>query len=832
MSRHRAFAFVLALVTTLFLQACGGADSPGEQSANLASDRALAAFVLDAPSEARAQTMPATPEGTARILSVQPAPAPSFQILSLQVFSETRIGRTSFQYQFRVVGKNLTASGTPAWSASIVSTGVGTNVQVGAVRFSATAQGAEQTSSDILVLEVDRSRPFNVSQIQWRFSTDENISVLILRPGEGISITPPSTVPLPVRQELAFDQGLVVGGNRPLDLYTNVPAGRPTCPLYENGRLVLGCNFSFAKAHQVANPPACNAPNFSDPRNGGECWSCPSGFIRSLSAVDSGNACWRPVSEDVLSATRTASGMDSCRAGAFFDSRNGGECWTCPAGHYRTLNAVTWSTACARGVFGPFSFATQLRSGCGASSFYDPIDGGSCWQCPSGYRRTANPVTGQAACARTFPHQETTATLVDGGCSRTAVPTGFGPAFADPREGGQCWTCPVQYSRPSTATPVTANNSCSVTGGTNGLLWRFPQFPDPGVLRFTAGIAGDAFKNAKLVDAFLDKRAGGNQALKAELWEKMASKPSESAEFKAIVFAGLLNAAKSSNPSMEAIGSILAFENYIRNRRIFVADQAATMYDYWGGINAQNQFNAARTALGSGAFFNGISAGFVGGSPPGDFVAMATGATGPDARGDEFLAAFLDLGRLSQSGSLPPDPLGVGSSFNPALVIATWDAILFAFNYKDLLQLVQAINAGKAATDIFASTAAGGSLLALQLLRNAVEVVFASLTVFVDVPNAELAIADNRTKAAADVRLHQILNSTSDDAKKQLAMLTSFWATGTSPFVATDKAGNGRLVDAYFCNIAQPTFNSANCTELGVVAATVRAAQGRVALAP
>jgi hypothetical protein len=826
MSRHRAFAFVLALVTTLFLQACGGADAPSGQSADAVGDRALAAFVLDAPSEARAQTMPATPEGTARILSVQPAPAPSFQILSLQVFSEARVGRTSFQYQFRVVGKNLTASGTPAWSASIVSTGAGTKVLVGAVRFSATAQGAEQTSSDILVLEVDRSRPFNVSQIQWRFSTDDNNPILILLQGEAISITP-ITVPPPVRQEL------VVSGYRGLEPYINVPKGKPTCPLYENGRLVLGCNFSFAKARQVANPPACNAPNFSDPRNGGECWSCPSGFIRSLSPVDSGNACWKPVSEDVLPATRTASGLNSCSAGGFFDPRNGGECWTCPAGHYRTLDAVDWSTACARGVFGPFSFATRLRSGCDASSFYDPIEGGSCWQCPSGYRRTANPVTGQAACALTIPHQETTAKLENGGCGRTAVPTGFGPAFADPREGGQCWTCPVQYSRPFTATPVTADNSCSVPGGTNGLLWRFPQFPDPGVLRFTAGIAGDAFKDAKLVDAFLDKRAGGNQALKAELWEKMASKPSESAEFKAIVFAALLNVAKSSNPSLEASGSILAFENYIRNRRIFVADQAATMYDYWGGINAQNQFNAARTALGLGAFFNGISAGFVGGSPPGDFVATATGATGPDARGDEFLAAFLDLGRLSQSGSLQPDPSVVGSSFNPALVIATWDAILFAFSYKDLLQLVQAINAGKAATDVFATTAAGGSVLALQLLRNAVEVVFASLTVFVDVPNAEAAIADNRTKAAADVSLNQILNSTSDDARKQLAMLTSFWATGTSPFVATDKAGDGRLVDADVCNTARPdTYNPANCTQLGKVAATVQAARSRAALAP
>ena len=827
MTRNRVLAFVLALIATLLLQACGGADAPAAESSDAASDPALAAFILDAPSEGQATIAQAPVDGMARALSVQDTTPPAFQILSLQVFSETRIGRTTFQYQFRVVGKNLSAAGTPTWSASIIGTGVGTKALVGSVRFEATAVGGQQTSSDILLLEVDRSKPFSTSQIQWKFSTDANTPILIVGSGEAISITP-IAAPLPVRQEL------VVSGYPGLAPYPDVPAGKATCPIFENGRLVLGCNFKFASARQVADPKACTAPNFKDPRNGGECWSCPSGFIRSLSPVDSDNACWKPVTEVVARATQTVSALNSCSAGGFFDPRNGGECWSCTAGFYRTLDPVDYATACARGIFGPFSFATRLRAGCDAASFFDPINGGSCWQCPSGYRRTANPVTGEAACALTLPHQETKATLVDGGCNRTPVPLGFGPAFADPREGGQCWACPIQYSRPFTATPVTGSNACSVPGGNNGLLWAFPQFPDPGVLRFAAGIVGPAFKDATPIDTFLDKRAGGDQALKAALWEKMATRPSDSAEFKAIVFAALLNAANSPNPGIEALGSIAAFENYVRNRRIFVADQAASMYDYWGGINAQNQFNAARNALGVGGFFNGISSALLGGSPPGDFVATAASATGPDARGTEFLAAFLDLGRLTEDGSLQPDPTAAGSAFNPALIISTWDGILTAFGMKDLAQLVQVVNSGKAATDIFATKAGGGSLLALQLARNAVEVVFASLTVFVDVPNAEIAIADNRVKAAAPVSLQNILTGSADDKPQQLSMLTSFWATGTSPSRGAGQGGDVSLiVDSDFCKAPpSPSHDPVQCSMLTEVTRTVRDARARVSSAP
>ncbi|MBE8990727.1 hypothetical protein [Nostoc sp. LEGE 12450] len=53
--------------------------------------------------------------------------------------------------------------------------------------------------------------------------------------------------------------------------------------------------------------------------------------------------------------------VQGCGSGAFQDPRNGGECWSCPAGFNRTWDAVTASTACSKSWTGPFSTATYIR---------------------------------------------------------------------------------------------------------------------------------------------------------------------------------------------------------------------------------------------------------------------------------------------------------------------------------------------------------------------------------------------------------------------------------------------------------------------------------------
>jgi hypothetical protein len=113
----------------------------------------------------------------------------------------------------------------------------------------------------------------------------------------------------------------------------------------------------------------------------------------------------------------TKVGSTGCAGGTFLDPRSGGECWSCPSGYIRTLDPVTAGTACAKDLlFGPWSRATfhQKSGSCGGDSFFDPMDGGSCWTCPSGYRRTANAVNTSAACALTIPTQYAAATLISG----------------------------------------------------------------------------------------------------------------------------------------------------------------------------------------------------------------------------------------------------------------------------------------------------------------------------------------------------------------------------------------------------------------------------------
>ncbi|MGA0395077.1 MAG: hypothetical protein ACO3MW_13575 [Rhodospirillales bacterium] len=38
-----------------------------------------------------------------------------------------------------------------------------------------------------------------------------------------------------------------------------------------------------------------------------------------------------------------------CPKGTFHDPRNGGECWSCPRGYGRTAHAVTANKACHKG---------------------------------------------------------------------------------------------------------------------------------------------------------------------------------------------------------------------------------------------------------------------------------------------------------------------------------------------------------------------------------------------------------------------------------------------------------------------------------------------------
>jgi hypothetical protein len=143
---------------------------------------------------------------------------------------------------------------------------------------------------------------------------------------------------------------------------------------------------------------------FYDPRNGGECWECPAGFARTVFPVDGDQACEKVVrakatflDRSVVAKETTSAatwwGRFTCEGkypGSFHDPRNGGECWSCPSGFGRTVFAVTAGNACEKGgPFGQHAKATYKgKPGCAAGAFRNGLLD-QCYSCPEGFKRSA-----------------------------------------------------------------------------------------------------------------------------------------------------------------------------------------------------------------------------------------------------------------------------------------------------------------------------------------------------------------------------------------------------------------------------------------------------------
>lgn len=144
----------------------------------------------------------------------------------------------------------------------------------------------------------------------------------------------------------------------------------------------------------------------------------------------------------------------NCDGGSFRDPRNGGECWSCD-GWNRTANAVTAGNACSQAGYTSTRAASRVKNtawawDCKSGTFWDAWDGGACWSC-GGWDRTGNHINSNAACSHAYPEQTKAARYVK------ANSCGSGE-FSDPRNGGECWTCPSGYDR--TAAAVTAADAC------------------------------------------------------------------------------------------------------------------------------------------------------------------------------------------------------------------------------------------------------------------------------------------------------------------------------------------------------------------------------------
>jgi hypothetical protein len=178
-------------------------------------------------------------------------------------------------------------------------------------------------------------------------------------------------------------------------------------------------------------------------------------------------------------------------------------CWSCPTGYKRTANPnVKGKNACRRA--GKTSYKrtkkhkkVKFLGKCPKGQFVHTLNQ-TCYSCPKGYRRSANPhVAGAKACIR-----KTKAKLA-AGKYRGNAPKGLLCAkgtFYDPRKGGQCWSCPRSHKH-RTVNPVTHPKACAS---------KFVQVfaADPGAMCRSAITAlRDGGKKAQKFQAKIDKVA-------------------------------------------------------------------------------------------------------------------------------------------------------------------------------------------------------------------------------------------------------------------------------------------------------------------------------------
>ena len=165
------------------------------------------------------------------------------------------------------------------------------------------------------------------------------------------------------------------------------------------------CAFSDARL-EFKQGGLCASGQFFDLIGGGTCWTCPAGYARTVFAVNTGQACEKASSTDFRRANEHDKGTGwfgtDCPGGQFWDADDW-RCHSCPSGYsMQIFEHVHSDRKCAKGIPGEFKAATKIGPPCGEGKLWDPRNGGECWSCPAGFNRTIAPVNTGYACEYKF----------------------------------------------------------------------------------------------------------------------------------------------------------------------------------------------------------------------------------------------------------------------------------------------------------------------------------------------------------------------------------------------------------------------------------------------
>jgi hypothetical protein len=384
----------------------------------------------------------------------------------------------------------------------------------------------------------------------------------------------------------------------PIELNPDTPAprwrpptalGRTTCGGWVNGTLQPECTMQPATFERKLRL-ACPKGSFFD-LGLGQCWSCPDGYHRTAHAVTDDKACAKAMRRKGVFGAAQFKGK-RCPEGSFFDPIRDGECWACPAGYKRTVTPVDHAWACQKKFGGPFAKAKVVKKAqCEAGEFLDPRNGGECWRCEDGFARTVFPVHGEKACERSAFEDLVRATFV----SKVACQAG---EHFDLVDGGTCWSCPEGYKR--SMRNVKGNAACRP--GDIVWQPAAVQEPGIFGLAGADEAVLELVHTPRTIDTLIKANADAMKIdyafARKEAWTGIADNPATSTVLGAALFVRILGAIgrDDETPAMKTfLGSFAA---YLRARRIQIAKEALAAYDAWKAAVAARKAKSQSAAPG------------------------------------------------------------------------------------------------------------------------------------------------------------------------------------------------------------------------------------------
>jgi hypothetical protein len=501
--------------------------------------------------------------------------------------------------------------------------------------------------------------------------------------------------------------------------------------------------------------------------------------------------------------TFTPKAPHECPSGSFYDAIFGGSCWSCGDWTRTTDKPVDSDEACAGNVYVK---ATRLRAqafawDCPTDSIWDGYDGGACYTCPDGYKRSAEHIAGDWGC---FKNDKKAAEFKKNlGCSeQTEWSLGKPKPFPD-LGLNKCYSCPTLDAQ--TGDILITNRSIYAADAANAcrieLRWkptkvktlRIAYSEGAGILPGAGEIISQLLDQPAQITEFLrfiattEKKIppeGVHEYLEAR-WAEIAANPNENETLKAMLFqrvvATLGKPKDQRSPAEQRL--IDALRDHAQARQVSVAQDALDMYRAWKVSVEQARTLRARN----------VSDFFYYGTVPPDFdvasqagAALGTVGVGSLAFAGSAAAFFANTSVVAGTvGRAAPATVQVLNSMSNSL--AAVRAMIAAGEFtKDVANAARTIVTGVQA-----------AVMGVSLAAAAASIVAIVGTIFIDIAIDQvvaIATAEDMLKAKLEGAKTPIVLETVVQRNGGGAQLAYFWsgmlenATGVADVRLAEKA--------------------------------------------